>query len=115
MRSRALLGWTIGTVLLCGLALGGCRKSEEQKAKETAQAFLNAADTDNDAAMKNTLTEQARRNIKTEKNDRTVSGFDGGYTLENAVVQDGTGKVYFVLKDKDGDATPGHFKMRREE
>ena len=114
MRPRTLTCWIVGTLLLWGLALTGCRKSEEQRAKETAQAFLSAADADNAAALRNTLTQQARQNI-TQKNDRTkLSGFEGGYTLENAAVQDDTAQVYFVLKYRDGDTTPGHFKMRRE-
>lgn len=114
MRSRTMLGWIVVAIVLGGLALGGCRKSEEQKAKETAQAFFSAAETDNKPALKNTLTEQARRNVKIEPHDKNMPGFDGDYTLENASVHDDTAEVNFVMKNKDGDSAPGHFTMRRE-
>ena len=110
MRSKTLTYWITGTILLCGMALTGCQKSEEQKAKETEQAFLNAANTDNVAALKNTLTEQAQRNIKADTMGKSADSF----TLENASVHDDTAQVTFVLKEKGGETTPGHFKMRRE-
>jgi hypothetical protein len=116
MRVATLTRSAMACMLLFGLVLAGCHKSEEAKAKETARAFFETADDRDNTAFKETLTTQARQNIqkKTDDTNRLNRHTSKDYTLHQIVVADERAQVFFTLKNNEG-PTRGHLKLRREE
>lgn len=107
------IGMTLLT-LAVGLTLGGCRRSDEQRAQDTARAFLEAAQRGDKEATKTTLTKKARENVDSGNGVKIEKQEKHDFTVGQATVEGDTAQVPVTFQE-NGQEKSIKLKLRREE
>jgi hypothetical protein len=99
---------------IIALWLTGCAVTDEQRAQNTAKAFVDAMQREDRLAVKETVTAKAWANLSSQTETKREKQDKSDISVGQAVITDDTAQVP-VTDRENGKETVVHVKLRREE